>query len=265
MSELLIGRSSLNVAGLATLVASAPDTDYPASYLVDGQLARPGKLTTTTGDWVWDFGSAQRVDLLSLGPHNLTAGLTGVLFQGNATDVWTAPTLSATVTIPAYHDDGQSVNPWLDLTAASGYSTSGFRYWRLRIGTANAAPVAIGEVALYSQKTTIRNFRVGLSEALRIPAVVHSTTYEVDTTYSLGVARRRMTGDVVLNASEIATVQSWYRAGAGVSDWHTIVIENAVNDARVMRFEGDLSFSRLGGGLYSAQMSFTEVSRGLYL
>lgn len=264
---LLIGRYAVNVAGLAdTVTASAGDADFPASYLYDGNVAKPAKLTTTTGDWVFDFGAAQRIDLVAFGPHNLTAGLTNVLFQGNATDSWGSPTLSATITIPAYFEDGQSVNPWKDLTGVAGYTSAGFRYWRLRVGTANGAPIAIGEVALYSEITSLRNFRIGVEDVLRIPAVVHSTLYEVDTVYHLGVARRQLVGDVVVKSSELSTLLTWYRGGAGRTQWHTMILEDDVNDARFVRFDGDaLSFSRLGNSNHRIGLSFTEVSRGLYL
>ncbi len=262
---LLIGRYALQVSA-SSVTGSAEDTDYPGAYLFDGNVARPAKLTTTTGNWVFDFGSAQRIDLMAFGPHNLTAGLTNVLFEGNATNSWGGPSLSATVTIPAYFEDGQSVNPWLDLTQEPGYTTTGFRFWRLSVGTANAAAIAIGELALYSQMTTIHNFRVGVDDVLRIPAVIHSTLYEVDTVYHLGVARRRLVGDVVIGASELATLLSWYRGGAGPAQWHTIVLEDGVNDARFVRFDGDaLSFVRLGNSVHRVGMSFTEASRGLYL
>lgn len=265
MSDLLVGRYDLNVADNATVTGTTADTDYPATYLVDGNLARPAKLTGTTGDWVFDFGAAQRIDLMAFGPHNLTAALGGVLFQGNASDGWGAPTLSTTLTIPSYREDGQSVNVWKDLTGVSGYSTTGFRYWRLRVGTANAAAVAVGDVALYSQKTTLRNFRIGVMDADRIPAVIHSTTYEVDTTYHLGVARRRLSGDIVLTAAELASVQTWYRGGKGSTQWHTVVLDSAVNDARFARFDADLGFSRMGNGHFGVSLSMTEVSRGLAL
>ena len=266
MSLLTIGRNDLNVASSAAITASAGDTDYPAAYLTDGNVARPAKLTTTTGDWVFDFGSAQRIDLFAFGPHNLTAGLSNVLFQGNATDSWGAPTLSATITIPAYREDGQSVNPWRDVTGVSGYSTSGFRYWRLRVGTANGAAIAVGEVALYRQVTTIRNFRVGVVDADRIPTVAHGTTYGVETVYTLGVAERRLSGDVVMKTSDLTALLSWYRGGAGRGQWHTIILEDGVNDARFVRFDTDmLAFSRMGNSNHRVELAFTEVSRGLYL
>lgn len=265
MSELLIGRADLNVAADATITASDEDADYPAEYLVDGNVARPAKLTTTTGSWVFDFGAAQRIDLVAFGPHNLTAGLSNVVFQGNATNVWSGPTLSATITIPAYRDDGQSVNPWKDLTGVSGYSASGFRYWRLNFGTANADDIAIGEIALYSAKTTLKNFRIGVAEEDRIPAVIHQTLYEVATVYSLGLSRRRLVGETFLTEAQIATMLSWYRGGRGARDWHTIVLEDDVNDARFVRFDNDLTFLRLGNGIHRVPLSMTEVSRGLRL
>jgi len=49
-------------------------------------VGKPAKLTGKTGSWTFDFGSAQRVDYVVLGPHNLDAGLS-VKFQGNGVGV----------------------------------------------------------------------------------------------------------------------------------------------------------------------------------
>lgn len=266
MSDLIVGRADRNVAALATVTGTAEDADYPAAYLVDGQLARPAKLTTTTGGWVLDFGSAQRIDLVAFGPHNLTAALANVAVQGNASDSWGAPTLNAPVTTPAYREDGQSVNPWVDLTGVAGYSTSGFRYWRLNVGTANAATIAVGEIALYSQMLTVRNVRVGVVDEDRIPVISHRTLYGVETTYHLGVATRRLSGEIVGNASDLAALLSWYRSGSGRSEWHTVILDSSVNDARFVRFESvALAATRVGAGVARVQVAFEEVSRGLRL
>ena len=72
------------------------DTDYPAAYLADGRPGRPAKLTTTSGSWVFAFAAAQRLDLVALGAHNLSAAT----LEGNATNAWGAPTFSAALTIP---------------------------------------------------------------------------------------------------------------------------------------------------------------------
>lgn len=265
MSDLLIGRADYNVVANATIAASAVDADYPATYLADGLLGRPAKLTTTSGSWVLDFGAAQRLDLVAFGPHNLTAGL-AVQFQGHTSDSWGAPTLSTAVTIPTYREDGQSVNPWVDLTGVSGYSASGFRYWRVNISGTNAAPIAIGELGTYSQKTTLRNFRVGVVETETSPVIAHDTVYGVETVYSLGVVRRRLSGETYCAASQLSTFLSWYRGGSGHADWHLIVPDSAVNDAWCARFDDQsVSIQRLGNGVHRVGLSLTEVSRGLRL
>jgi hypothetical protein len=265
VSDLLIGRSDYNVVPNATITASAADVDYPATYLTDGLLGRPAKLSTTTGSWVLDFGSAQRIDMVAFGPHNLTAGL-AVQFQGHTSDSWGAPTLTTAVTIPTYREDGQSVNPWVDLTGVSGYSVSGFRYWRLNISGTNDAAIAIGELVAYSQKTTVRNFRVGVSDTDTSLVVSHETVYGVETVYSLGIVRRRLSGETYFTSAQLATFLSWYRGGNGHSDWHLVVLDDTVNDARFVRFDGDgVTFQRLGNGVHRAGLAMTEVSRGLRL
>ena len=67
MANLVYGRPTDNIAATATaIVGSAPDAAYPAANLVDLNPAKPAKLTTATGNWVFDFGSAKQVDLVAL-------------------------------------------------------------------------------------------------------------------------------------------------------------------------------------------------------
>ena len=60
------------VTAHATITASAADSEYPAALLGDSDPAHPAKLTTTSGWWLFDFGSAQSLDLVALIQHNRT-------------------------------------------------------------------------------------------------------------------------------------------------------------------------------------------------
>src|SRR3954465_12525835 len=116
MTTFIYGRPSeslLSGALAVTVNTGGADSQYPAANLFDGHPEKPAKLTGTTGSWVAQFTAGQRVDLVALIHHNLAAGL-DIKIQGNATNVWSAPTLSQAFTIPARLLDNFTVNVWLD-------------------------------------------------------------------------------------------------------------------------------------------------------
>jgi hypothetical protein len=225
-----------NVAGLGTLVATTADGAYPVANLVDLNPAKPAKLTGTTGNVRWDFAAAQRIDLAAIIHHNLTAGL-NVRLQGNATDVWSAPTLDAAFTIPAYREDGYPSNPWIDLTLAAGYTATGFRYWRLVVVAANGANVAIGDVWLGMTKRTLTpNISWGETQTEERALIEHLTDFKVATIYDLGVTVRGLTGELDWTDSNRAIYDAWWRSCRGRVRPFLLIPNGTVNDAWLARF-----------------------------
>lgn len=266
LTALLYTRPSENVTVNATITASAADASYPAANLGDLDPSKPAKLTTTSGNWVFDYGSAQRVDVFALIHHNLTAGL-DVKLQGNATNSWGAPTLSTAITIPTYHEDGFPVNPWLDVTGVSGYSTSGFRFWRLLINAASGANVAIGEVVMATTKRQLEtNISRGAEDRDEHPTIEHRTLHGVSRIYDLGTKIRRLTCKVTAKDTGFASLQSLARGASVRVKPFLIVRDTSVNDAWFVRL-GDTSFSQTLPyvGRHEVPLVFEELSRGLVL
>lgn len=231
-----------NVAPNATVVGTTADSNYPAANLVDTRFDQPAKVTGTTGNWVLDFGSAQRVDLVAFGPHNLTPGLAGVKIQGNASNSWGGPTLSADFVIPAKREDGHSVNPFLDLTGVSGYSTGGFRYWRLVVTNANAVAVAIGELWMGATKRTLaKSLLYGLSRGFTESETNPDITTALEggdlRVYTLGTYIRQIQGQLVASDTVLTSVvRPWYRASKGRYGKFLFVLDSSINDALFVRF-----------------------------
>jgi hypothetical protein len=266
VGNITYARPSDNVAGSATITASADDAAYPAANLADLIASKPAKLTGTSGNWVFAFSAPQRVDLVALIHHNLTAGL-DVKIQGNATNAWTSPTFSQAITIPAYQEDGFPVCPFLDLTGLSGYSTSGFQYWRLLINAANAAAVAIGDVVLAALKRTLEvNVSWGATEEEEHPLIEHVTDYGVSTIYDLGTKRRRFAGQTETTDAGLASLRSLYRDARGRARPWLLVPDPSVNEAWLVRFQ-ETKQQRALVFLNANQLAFNveEVSRGLAL
>lgn len=202
-------------SGTPTVTAGTASTDYPIAYLTDLNPAKPFKFTTTSGTIRWDYGAAQRIDLVAIIHHNLDAGLS-VRIQGNATDSWGSPTFDQAITISGPTEDLYPVNAGLDLTTLSGYSASGFRYWRLVLGGTNSVAISIGEVWLGGLKRSLSpNIDWGIVEDLERKVVEHMTDFAVISTYDLGVTVRRLKGTLDTTDAGRAAFTSWVRATKG--------------------------------------------------
>ena len=157
MGFLRYARPSDIVTSAASITASgtvSSDPNYGLSALYDNDPAKPLKFETVGPiRLVYDFGSARRVDAFSLPNHNLAA-TTACIVALNATNSWASPTVQKTLTVGADHLDGHKASPWCDLTTASGYSESGFRYCSLFVPTQNVN-IKLGETLIIS---TLRQF-----------------------------------------------------------------------------------------------------------
>jgi len=264
--NLIYQRASDQVADSATITVQTgtENTTYPSAGLVDSNPAKPAKLVETSGAWLFSFAAAQRVDLIAIPHHNLTAGLQ-VRIQGNAADAWGAPTLNALITIPAWRADGWPIGPWLDLTQDANYAVGGFQYWRLVIVGANAAPVAIGQVWLGETLRRLSpNVDWGVQEAEEHKVIEHETDFGVVMLYDLALLRRTFSGDLDATDAARELVRSWWRSTNGRARPFILITDGTVNEALFVRWatsrlETDLEFLDRN----TMKLAFQEVSRGL--
>jgi hypothetical protein len=267
MGRALYGHHTDNVAPNATVTVNTgtEDATYPGSNLVDRNPAKPAQLTTTTGSWVLDFGAAQRVDLVLLPMHNLTAGLE-VRVQMHASNSWGSPTVNALIVIPAYREDGMPIGSWVDLTAAGGYSTGGFRYLRLNVVGTNAAAVKVGELLALKLKRTLNpNISWGISEPEERLVSGTQTDGGVEIVFDQGVTLQKFRGSLDTTDAGLAAVRSWWRDCRGPVYPSALVPDEDVNEAWVVRHAGTLDPTRVINDRNAMNLEFREVSRGLYL
>jgi hypothetical protein len=257
-----------NVAANATPTVSTGTaaTQYGPAHLVDLEPSYPAKLLETSGAWLWDFTNPQRLDVAAIIHHNLDAGLE-VRLQGNATNVWTAPTVNALFTIPAADEDGFRKGPWLDLTRETGYTTTGFRFWRLVVVGVNSAPVQVGEVWMSATLRTLDpNIQWGAQDGEDHPLVEHRTDFQVSTMFDLGPRQRALAGQVDTTDTNRDALRGWSRSSRGRARMFLLIQDGTVNDAQLVRFTNTKWSVLLNlTDRNVIDLEFEEVSRGLAL
>ncbi len=106
-----------------TLTASSEAPNLPVENVQDSRLSQPWRTDDEVSDQtiIIDAGEGNTInpDMVALAGHNLTDGCT-LKIQGNATNVWTAPTVDQTIT----HRDDVIVH---------FFTGAALRYWRLYI------------------------------------------------------------------------------------------------------------------------------------
>jgi hypothetical protein len=141
--------------GAISVTASAPDTAYPPENTVLDNPANPGKLTTPTGWFLYEYANKIQPVGASLVYQYLLAGL-NVRLQASTSSSFASPALDFAFTIPPKRRDGPSfqrwtVNPWIRLTAAATWGDpAGYKFWRVLIVGTNDQNVIIGKIMLFS-------------------------------------------------------------------------------------------------------------------
>lgn len=240
-------------------------SQYESSHIGTDVIARPAKLSETYGSWYADFSSAQRVDAVVLPMYNFQAGLT-VRIQGSSTTSFTTPSLNHLITIPAYRDDGFPYGAWQHLATATGYSTGGYRYWRLTVESTNSAAIATKVKLLAEVQTLTPNVAWGAVQQDDRKLIEHETDYGVSSIYDLGISRRAMTAELWGPDTQRDAVRDLWQSTRGRVYPFVVIPDAAENDAWFVRFLSpalDVSLARPDRNPMS--VGFQEVSRGLVL
>ena len=267
-----------NVAPNATVTLGSPDSSYPVTYaanLTDAYIARPSKSTLATDAWVFDFGAAQRVDLVVIW-HNFDASL-ACSWQGNATNSWGSPTLSQALTVQPKREDGFTMKIYADVRTATNYTTGGFRYWRLNVTGTNSVPLGIkiwiGQL--------VRKLDRPIEQSLHFPE--HHQHIELVTDgqarwiYDMIVAPRIYSGTINCSQATLAALKTWTRTCGHRVKPSVLIPSSSGPEAMIVRWMPNPSTSLpTGGGVvsgtldpeyynpasYPVQVAWDEVSAG---
>lgn len=268
-------KHSDNVAPDATktiqLGTDPQDSNYGPDTLTDDNPAKVAKINSTTGAWQFDFGSAQRLDLIALIHHTFDAGA-DVKIEGSAAPNWagspvTAAEFSASIVIPTWIGAAESrwpVNPWLDLTNAAGYSASGFRYWRL-IVTGNSQNLQLGQVIMTAsirQMNPDRQWEYVTSTLRR--KIDNRTEFGVPTIYSRYSPQVRIEGTIRADDDFNDELNAqWEDVDGGAWNW-LYIPDGDVNKCYFGRHaEPSKSVTHVSFDVHDRRWAFEEAARGL--
>lgn len=119
----------------ATLSTNYPSTNYPLENIVDKRLSRIYQSTSGVNLAIKAQGAPSiAASCIMIANHDIRSAAT-IKIQGNATDVWTAPSFERTLT----HSNGIITDFWTETTYA---------YWRLLIDDSTNPEIKIGAVFL---------------------------------------------------------------------------------------------------------------------
>jgi len=128
-----------NLIDAAVLTASTENAQYPLSNIKDARRTKNFRSTTNSDNIVFDLGAISDVDHFGIVANWQNGfGVSTLTLEANATDVWTAPAFSTTVTLDTTYDVG-----------IKSFTQESYRYWRLvmtsTLGYCEIANVFIGK------------------------------------------------------------------------------------------------------------------------
>lgn len=132
-----------------SITAGSENAQFPASNIADPRATKVfrSETGTLTTNIVFDFITTESVDSVLMKGHHLDGfGFTGnVTIEANATDVWTSPSFSTTMTVDHNFN-----------FAYLGFSAESYRYWRIT-ATAASGYLEIGKVFIGSKTELASN------------------------------------------------------------------------------------------------------------
>lgn len=226
--------TSDNVAPTATVTTTGTeDAAYQLANAVDvtfKNLANPSLLTGTSGRWVFDFGSAQRIDYVVIW-HNFDEGVTFDL-QANSSASWVSPAWTTSATAPAKRANGYTRKVGIDTRPFSGSPTSGLRYLSLNVTGTNSVPVGIKILAFSRVRQLTQDFQWGVQDDTTAIGIRMKTDAGMPWNYDLASSPRVLRGSAMLTDDNAEAVREWFRACAGGNSL-TAILPEPLDDSDV--------------------------------
>lgn len=128
-----------NLIDSASIAASTTNAQYPIANLTHDFRTKVWRSTSNSDNIVFDMGAAVDVDTIAIADNWRNGfGFSTMTIEANATDVWTSPAFSTTLTYDADFGIG-----------FKEFTTETYRYWRIvltsTLGYCEIANIFIGE------------------------------------------------------------------------------------------------------------------------
>lgn len=266
-------RPSDNVAPNATITIQTGtdpgDTDYAPEVLADLNPARPAKILSTTGAWLFAYAQRQRVRMGAF-IHGTFETSSTLRFQGNDTDSWGSPTLDVEIDVQPWLGAASATARWPrnhwtgDLTLAPGYTDAGFFYYRL-ICSGNSQNIWLGQAVLSPViRRMAYDVRWDYGRSLRKRSIVNETAYGSKTIYARGTtqygleAEQRMDEDLFVDQEE-----HYYDADGTGLPWILVPDEDGP-DVYFVRWPSDeFATKHHFFDVHDRKLAVEELSRGV--
>ncbi len=168
--NLLSSNLAATTADGATLTSDlTADVGYPLANMQNGLRTKIWQVTNASAAQhyiLFDLGSAQMVNAIALINSNFLANAT-LAIQGNATNVWTSPSVNVTIGNAGLSIDGLSLYAY--------FAGGSYRYWRLVWTLGGIQTVSIGRAFFGAALTLAAAHKVGFSDFFT-PVVAQATT-----------------------------------------------------------------------------------------
>lgn len=212
--------------------STSVDADYPLANLHDGLPTEVTRWETNAATrLVWDFTTPRTIEGLVIVMHSFLAAAGTLTLQANATDVWTSPSYSQALTVPAWPDT-LPANIAID-TRTHTINTLGYRYMSLLI-PAQTLEHGLGEILIVDAWTALERppvWPVKRGDVRRISR--NMTAYGVEHVVERGVRQRRLQLTLATATDTDRDALLTLARQAGGSEGFPIVYETAVATSEV--------------------------------
>jgi hypothetical protein len=249
---------------------------YPLTNIDDDKPWNPTVFTVNPTSLTIDFATAKRVDVVSFIHVKFDAAAV-IHVQMNATNTWATPTVDGTLVVVGPAEDSMPANPFIDLTAVSGYSTGGFRYLNIKIVSGQSSLLSFGNVRISGRKRTItgftstpRNRASGGGDAESHPVMERPTDAGAQLGYSRGTRARWVNGSIRCNDTGFSDLLTWTRSCLGRFKPSLLIPDSSVNEAYFVKWGASADYilqrqtlQTTPTSVHDVPVNWEEVGRGL--
>lgn len=204
---------------------------------------------TLTASCVIDLGSAQAVQAFILKGHNLSSSAT-IKIQGNASDVWTAPSVDVTLTLA-------------DLITYFWTAEQTYRYWRVIAVDSNPVTTYLefNRTFLGPYFSPSVNLIDGYTKTYKDPSDIEfSDNGQISTNQKTKYRTIRMDFENIVALDEAEFDEMFLAVGSSLNLFWTLDRDQATTTTKYVRITGDPEITHVArDDIYNVSMSIEEL------